>query len=185
MIGQASVIQPRKRIEDFLALVTKLAEEDRRVVGVLAGDAIPGDEPYRAKILRQIDASGLGRRFRWLGKLDDIEPFYHAIDIYTSTSEYETFGNSVCEAMACSRPVVAYTGGSVREVIDGAGLVVENGDLEALTRAARDCVRHIDLREKLGRCGRQRVADSFDPERSLHQLQELYGSLVCRGPSCS
>ena len=33
VIGQASVIQPRKRIEDFLALVIKLAEEDRRVVG--------------------------------------------------------------------------------------------------------------------------------------------------------
>jgi glycosyltransferase involved in cell wall biosynthesis len=180
VIGQACVIQPRKRIEDFVELVARLARDDRRVVGVLAGDAIPGGETYRQEILRQIEATGLGRRFIWLGRLDDVEPFYHGIDVFVSTSEYETFGNSVCEAMACMRPVVAYRGGSVQEVIDGTGLVVEDGDTEALIEAARSCVRHAELREELGRQGRQRVADCFNPELSLRKLKSIYESLAAR-----
>jgi glycosyltransferase involved in cell wall biosynthesis len=181
VIGQACVIQPRKRIADFVELVARLARDDRRIVGVLAGDAIPGDESYRQDILRQIEATSLGRRFIWLGKLDDVEPFYHGIDVFVSTSEYETFGNSVCEAMACLRPVVAYRGGSVHEVVGDAGLIVENGDVEALTEAARACVGRAELREELGRRGRRRVAETYNPEKSLEQLQGIYESLEGRG----
>lgn len=178
VIGQACALRPRKRLEDFVQLVTQLAQEEPRVVGVLAGDAKAGDEPYRAKILQQITDAGLGRRFRWLGNLDDIESFYHGLDVFVSTSEYETFGNSVCEAMACSRPVVAYEGGSVREVLGDAGLVAETGDLPALTHAVRECVQRPELREQLGRASRQRVADCFSPSTSLRRLKTLYESLV-------
>jgi L-malate glycosyltransferase len=180
VIGQACVIQPRKRVEDFVELVGRLARDDRRIVGVLAGSVLGGEEPYRDEIFRRIEASGLGGRLRWIGNLDDIEPFYHAIDINISSSEYETFGNSVCEAMACMRPVVAYRGGSVQEVIGDAGLVVENGDVDALTAAARACVCRTDLREDLGRRGRRRVADTDSPEKSLDQLERLYESLAGR-----
>jgi glycosyltransferase involved in cell wall biosynthesis len=107
VIGQACALRPRKRIEDFVDLVAKLAEQDPRVVGVLAGDAMPGDEPYRDTVLAHIEQHRMGRRFRWLGNLDDVEPFDQGIDLFVSTSEYETFGNSVCEAMACGRAVVA------------------------------------------------------------------------------
>jgi glycosyltransferase involved in cell wall biosynthesis len=180
VIGQACVIQPRKRIADFVELVARLARDDRRIVGVLAGDAIPGGESYRQDILRQIEATGLGRRFIWLGKLDDVEPFYHGIDVFVSTSEYETFGNSVCEAMACLRPVVAYRGGSVQEVVGDTGLIVENDDMEVLIEAARSCVGNVQLRDELGRRGRQRVADCFSPELSLQKLKSLYESLAAR-----
>ena len=143
-----------------------------------AGDAMPGDEPYREKVLRHIAAAGLGRRFVWLGNLDDVEPFYQAIDVFVSTSEYETFGNSVCEAMACGRPVVAYRGGSVEEVVGEAGLVVGDGDLAALAAAARACVLRPELRADLGALGRRRVAERFNPAATLRQLLAIYRGLT-------
>jgi glycosyltransferase involved in cell wall biosynthesis len=182
VIGQACALRPRKRLEDFVELVARLAREDPRVVGVLAGDAVAGDEPYRELILRRVADSGLGPRFRWLGNLDDVEPFYQAIDVFVSTSEYETFGNSVCEAMCCSRPVVAYQGGSVQEVVGGAGLIARTGDLGALIAAARDCARDAGLRDRLGGVGRQRVARHFNPADSLDQLRQIYDALVLAGP---
>jgi glycosyltransferase involved in cell wall biosynthesis len=178
VIGQATALRPRKRIEDFIDLVVRLAREDERVVGVLAGDIVPGDEQYREKISRHIAASGLGRRFVWLGNLDDVEPFYHGIDVFVSTSEYETFGNSVCEAMACARPVVAYRGGSVHEVVGEAGLIVGDCDLPALTSAARRCVQLSKVRETLGVQGRERMRERFNPAASLEQLRAIYQSLT-------
>lgn len=182
VIGTASVLQPRKRIEDFINLVARLAQEDPRVVGVIAGDADAGNEGYRDTILRQIQGTGLGRRLRWVGHLGGIEPFHHACDIFVSTSDYETFGNSVCEAMACRRPVAAYRGGSVHEVIGDTGLVVENGDVPALTAAVRRLVQDRGLRDELGERGRRRVATHFDPAASFRQLRRIYESLEARGP---
>lgn len=177
ILGQCCALRPRKRVTEFIDLVARLAREDDRVVGVLAGDAMPGDEPYREIVLRHLQASGLGERFRWLGNLDDVEPFYQALDVFVSTSEYETFGNSVCEAMACRCPVAAYKGGSVQEVVGDAGLVVETLDLEGLTAAVRRLVADPGLRLTLGERGYQRVEQCFNPSRSLHQLLDIYRSL--------
>ena len=177
VIGQASVIQPRKRIEDFVALIAQLASVDSRVLGLLAGDAIAGDELYRDQVLRMISACGLGNRFRVLGNIKDVEQFYHGIDLYVSTSEYETFGNSVCEAMSCSRMVVAYEGGSVREILGNSGIVVANSDLIALTQVVGDAIRNPCLRQYFGTLGRQRVLEVFNPRQSLDQLLTIYDRL--------
>src|SRR5262249_47595188 len=95
IVGTASALKPIKRLEEFIALVAQLARDDPRVVGLIAGDVMPGDESYREELLGRIAEMGLGRRLRWLGNLEPIEPFHHAVDIFVSTSEYETFGNSV------------------------------------------------------------------------------------------
>jgi L-malate glycosyltransferase len=178
VIGQACALRPRKRLEDFVDLVATLARENPRVCGVLAGDAMPGDESYRAEILDRIERTGLGGRFRWLGNLDDVEAFDHAIDLFVSTSEYETFGNSVCEAMACGHPVVAYRGGSVHEVVGDGGMIVSDRDLTALVAATRECVGDADLRAALGARARRRVQDEFSPAATLKQLVQIYERLA-------
>ena len=180
VVGTASALRPIKRIEDYVDLVAQLAREDERVVGVLAGDAVPGGEEYREKILGHIRDTGLGRRFVWAGHMEPVEPFYHATDVFVSTSEYETFGNSVCEAMACRRPVAAYQGGSVQEVAGDAGLIVPTGDLPGLAAAVRRLVNSAELRAELGKRGRLRVAEEYDPAKSLRQVRSIYHQLLNR-----
>jgi glycosyltransferase involved in cell wall biosynthesis len=177
VIGQCCALRPRKRIEEFIDVVADLAAEDERVVGVLAGDAPPGDEAYREKVLRHIDARGLGRRFRWIGNLNDVEPFYQAIDLFVSTSEYETFGNSVCEAMACARPVIGYAGGSVREVVGDSGGIVETGDYQSLLGSTRHFVQDDKARLCAGLRAKERVANQFNPAATIKRVRELYASL--------
>jgi glycosyltransferase involved in cell wall biosynthesis len=181
VIGSATALRPRKRIEDFVELVRRAAERSPRVVGVLAGDIVAGDEAYLEKLNAQIAASGLGRRLVRLGNIDDVEPFYHAIDLFVSTSDYETFGMSVLEAMACRKAVAAYTGGSVHEVLGDAGIIVETGDLEGLSRATEALVGDAVERERIGRLGRQRAEQRFDATRSVNTLLSLYASLGSRG----
>jgi len=180
VLGTASAMRPMKRVEDFLELVRSKAEEFPNVRGVLAGDARAEHEPYRDRILQQIRRMGLGDRFSWLGRIADIQKFYSGIDIYISTCEYETFGMSVCEAMACRRPVAAYRGGSVHEVVGDAGRVVGVGDLGALSEAVSELIQDPGLRAELGERGRDRVARYYDPARSIAQLMGIYDSILSR-----
>lgn len=178
LVGIPSPLRPRKRVHEFIELFRRIAPRHPQTVGVVAGGLVPGDERYRDDIARQIDESGLGRRLRWVGHLDPVEPFHHACDISVSTSEYETFGNSVCEAMACGKPVAAYRGGSVAEVLGDAGLVVETGDIDGLTAAVDRLVNNSPLRAELGQCARHRVEKEFHPAKSLKQLSGIYASLL-------
>jgi glycosyltransferase involved in cell wall biosynthesis len=178
VIGSANALRPRKRVHEFVQLVTDLAKRYPRVVGLVAGSAMPGDEEYAAQITEQVNRAQLGDRLRMLGNLDQIEPFMHAIDVFVSTSEYETFGMSVCEAMACTRPVAAYSGGSVHEVVGSAGCIVPTGDLAALTDAVEHLVVDGDYRAELGAAARQRVVEQFDTQASFNQLHMIYEDLL-------
>ena len=178
LIGTACALRPIKRLEDFVHLIANLAKKNDRVVGIIAGDAVRGEESYRESLLKQIHATCLGRRLQWVGYQEPIEPFHHALDIFVSTSEYETFGNSVCEAMACRRAVAGYAGGSVQEVVGDAGRIVETGDLQGLTAVVTEMIHKPELRQMLGDTARHRVGEFFNPAKSFAKLQRIYESLL-------
>jgi glycosyltransferase involved in cell wall biosynthesis len=75
---------------------------------------------------------------RVLGHLADSQ----LVDVYSAAgclvfpSRYEGFGLPCLEALACGCPVAAYRNSSLPEVVDGAGDLVDDGDAEALGRAA-------------------------------------------------
>jgi len=176
VVGAASALRAHKRIDDFLQLIVGLRRQHLDVVGVMAGGQVPGDEAYAAQIIprmRALEAEGF---FRWIGHQEPIEPFMQGIDLFISTSEYETFGMSVCEAMACRKPVAGYAGGSVPEVVGDTGRIVTVGDLAALTAAVSEVVQSSDLRMQLGERARRRVAEEFDPARSFARMVQIYHS---------
>jgi glycosyltransferase involved in cell wall biosynthesis len=181
VVATASPLRPRKRVHEFIEIARRLVPQHPKTVFLIAGGEIVGDEAYRERIEREVAESGLDRRLRWLGFMEPVEPIYHASDVQVSTSEYETFGNSVCEAMACARPVAAYRGGSVAEVLGDTGLVVETGDLDGLTAAVERLVAAPYLRHSLGQAARQRVAEHFNPRMSFEQLLGIYSSLLGKG----
>ena len=177
VIGTATALRPIKRIDQFVRLIAELGLRHPNVVGLIAGGAVPGDEAYRAQIEREIAASGLGPRLRWIGHVEPIASFLHALDLFVSTSVYETFGNSVCEAMICGLPVVAYVGGSVHEIVGDAGVVVTNDDFPRLLEAVERLATSPAARADLGERGRRRVKAEFNPTASFERLRRLYADL--------
>jgi glycosyltransferase involved in cell wall biosynthesis len=94
---------------------------------------------------------GLLRDFRKMPLL------YSAADVFLGTSLEEAFGQTFCEAAACSRPAVAFRVGGIPEV-------------------ARDGV-NAELRRELGRAGRALVEEQFtlrrQGERWMKYLETL------------
>ena len=73
-----------------------------------------------------------------VGRVDKLElaDLYTAAGCLVFPSRYEGFGLPCLEAMACGCPVAAYRNSSLPEVVDAAGKLVDDGDAEALGRAA-------------------------------------------------
>lgn len=183
LVGMSGSMRPIKRLDDFIEVVLRLAANRPRVMGLLAAGQIHGDEAYAARILARIATCGLGERLRCLGHLEPVEPFLRALDVFVSTSEYETFGNSVCEAMACRLPVAAYAGGSVQEVVGDAGTIVPTGDVDQLVRAVAEFVDDAMLRTQYGQRAVDRVSSEFNPSTSFETLMGIYESLTTRTTS--
>jgi glycosyltransferase involved in cell wall biosynthesis len=55
----------------------------------------------------------------FLGKInqEEVPTFLYTLDIFLNTIEFESFGVSTIEAMACGLPVIAYKAGGAEEII--------------------------------------------------------------------
>ena len=113
--------------------------------------------------------------------------FYRSLDALavpsrTTTSWVEQFGRVALEAMACGTPVVVSDSGALPGVVDGAALVVPEGDPAALAKglqqATADSVVRSRLRaDGLGRARRSswdEVATAYEQlyRRASHQRVE-------------
>jgi glycosyltransferase involved in cell wall biosynthesis len=87
-----------------------------------------------------------------LGRVDDEElaDLYSAASCLLFPSRYEGFGLPCLEAMACGCPVAAFRNSSIPEVVGGAGMLVEDGDGEALGDAAAAMIRDPDRWRRAG-----------------------------------
>jgi glycosyltransferase involved in cell wall biosynthesis len=73
----------------------------------------------------------------------------------------EQFGRVLVEAMACGVPVIGSDSGAIPEVIGEAGLIVPEGDIQALADALRAIMWDVGVQRKLGKMGRERVLERF------------------------
>ncbi|MEO7191334.1 MAG: glycosyltransferase family 4 protein [Vicinamibacterales bacterium] len=187
-IGTASSISSRKRLHHFIRLVGNLRRQGIDARGFIAGQPyFPEDEAELQSLQTLCRELGLQDRVTFLGYVEPAEPLYHAWDMTISASEYETFGMTMLEAMACGCPVVAYPGGSIAEVVGDGGIIVPDGDLAALTAEAGRLCQDDAYRHAQGALARGR-ARYFDVRRSVDQLAAEYlGVLdgVPRGKSVS
>ena len=113
-----------------------------------------------------------------VGRVDNTQlaELYTAAGCLVFPSRYEGFGLPCLEAMACGCPVAAYRNSSLPEVVDGAGELVEDGDAEALGRAAAQlCAKPDQAR----RAGLER-ARGFSWRKTARQTIAAYESVLRR-----
>jgi len=116
-----------------------------------------------------------------LGHVDDSE----LADLYATAacllfpSRYEGFGLPCLEAMACGCPVVAFRNSSLVEIVANAGELVDDGDADALGRAAATVVA---APERYRRAGFER-AKAFSWSQTARLTIEAYESLHAAAPA--
>jgi glycosyltransferase involved in cell wall biosynthesis len=116
---------------------------------------------------------------RMVGRISesDLADLYTSAGCFVFPSRYEGFGLPCVEAMACGCPVAAYRNSSVLEVVDGAGQLVDDGDAEALGRAAASMAADAD---RWSRAGLER-AKSFSWRKTAQETIKAYEAVAKRG----
>jgi len=98
-----------------------------------------------------------------------------AMDIFALTSEYESFGLVLAEAMAAGRLVIASRISATPEVVDDgvSGILYRYGDVSALANGLERLV-DASVRKRYGEAGKVRVREHFSPDRMVEQTMSLY-----------
>ncbi|MBL9127699.1 MAG: glycosyltransferase family 4 protein [Verrucomicrobiales bacterium] len=144
----------------------------------------PETQPEYARSLRaRIAEYGLAESVAILPGLRPDDPdlvrAYHAADVFVLPSVHEPFGIVVLEAWSAARPVVAAAGGGPKTLLrhEDTGMLFEPEATDApalLAGILLRLARHPDLRENLGRNGREEARSKYDWQVVAARLDELY-----------
>ena len=139
-----------------------------------------GDGPSRDAIVKLASELAIAGSVVFAGARMDRLNYHQLFDISVLASRSEGFPNSLVEAMAAGRPVVATAvGGNLDAVIDGeTGSLVPPGDVDALASALTTLVASSQLRDRLGAAGLARARSEYRAERVIASLERMYGALI-------
>ena len=138
------------------------------LVDALPADArlvLAGDGPQRA----ELEALAAGyERVRYLGLLpkDELWSFYAALDCLavpslTTPRWKEQSASTLVDGLAMGLPIVASDSGGIADIMGPAGLLVPEGDADALREALERVRDDAQLRERLATAGRERFRNEF------------------------
>lgn len=162
-----------KRVEDVIRVFEKVhAQMPCKLLMI-------GDGPERPA------AEELGRSLeicndiRFLGKQDQMDEILSITDLFLLTSQYESFGLSALEAMACGVPAISTNAGGLPEInVHGVtGFLSEVGDIDDMAKNALYVISD-DERLKGFKENALAHARTFDKDHILPLYEQLYKQVV-------
>ena len=148
-------LEPRKNLPR-LAEAARSAGVELRIVG--------------ARGWGEVEVGGDGIRFLGFVPDEELARLYRGALCVAYASLYEGFGIPVLEALACGAPVVTSEGSAMAEIADGAAVLVDPRDPDAIAAGIREA---IDRRQELAPLGPER-ARGFTWEASAEATAAVY-----------
>ncbi len=172
---------PMKGLVPLLEAIAKLRTE--RDIDLI----VIGQPKKKGRVASTIERLGLADIVSTISGVSDEElaRLYGEAEVAIVPSLYEGFSLPAIEAMSCSVPVVATTGGALPEVVGisgETGLLVEPNNPEALVEAIGRLLDDAALRERLGRNGRERVMERFTWEVTARGTAACYDAILRHQP---
>jgi N-acetyl-alpha-D-glucosaminyl L-malate synthase BshA len=152
-----------------------IAARDQKARLVMIGD---GPELGACKELAR--ELGIFERCTFPGTYDAIWELLPQADVFFLPSDYESFGLSALEAMACGVPVVASNTGGLPEVVeDGvSGFLHAPGNVDAMAASIRKLISDDKLATKMGAAARERASSKFRREALLPVWEAYYERIL-------
>jgi L-malate glycosyltransferase len=179
-IGIVANLRPVKDHGTLLRAVALMAARWPQIRLVLVGDGKSREELHGLS-----EALGIRHLVVFAGQRPNEPNLNHLFDISVLCSKREGLPNSVLEAMAAGKPVVATNVGALPDaVVDGeTGLLVRPGDPEQLAAALDTLLSDRARARRMGEAARQRALDRFSPSAAIGALEDLYDGLAQRSIS--
>jgi len=177
VVGKIARLFKLKGHDDLFAIAPELVRRCRRLKFVLVGDG-----EWRERFQTLTRTLGLEKHFVFPGLVspDEVPALLGIMDIVVHLSRREGLARALPQALAASRPVVAYDCDGASEVCheNETGFLVKPGDQASLTDRLLRLVSDVSLRARFGERGREFVRHNFAVERMVDQLYTLYLELA-------
>ncbi len=178
-IGIVARLSP---VKNHVLLLRVVAQLDARFHLVVIGDG-----PSRADLEELARQLRIESRVHFSGEVTSDRNLHQCFDVSVLCSLSEGFPNSVIEAMAAARPVVATPVGGVTDAVTHGvtGILVPVDDPTPFVDALRMLEADSQLRTRLGEAGREAVRVKFRQEIVIEKLSTLYEMLADRRPAAT
>ena len=170
-VGRLSVT---KRIEMLIDVVEILHRTTCKVrLTVVGGGQM--EQQFR-KIVTERELSDV---IKITGRMDSkrMPEKYRQNDIFISASMQEGMSNAMLEAMASGLPIVTTRCEGLTELIDGNGLIVEQDNVEEITKAVKRLADDPELYKQMSTAARKQ-AEKFDWANVAQSYIEQYRKII-------
>ena len=168
ILGNAGRLTAQKGQKHLIDIAKKLKNKGLEFTLFIAGS---GDMEEELRDL--IDENELNNEIIMLGFVEDMDAFMNSIDVFLLTSEWEGFGFVLVEAMVREVPVVCFDITSNPEIIKDkeTGFLVPFMDLDEFAGRIKELSLNLELRQKMGEAGKNRVLKEFVIEDRIKDIE--------------
>lgn len=164
-----SRIFKRKGVQHFLEAIKDM-DLDWEII-------VAGDGPYLDALKRQ--SENIKPRVTFVGFVQDdqLHYLYETSSIFVFTSQNESFGVVLLEAMSAGLAIITTNVSALPEVVEDTALLVEPHNPTQIREALAKLINNTTLREQLGNKGRER-AKRFNWPTITRQYEDVYISAI-------
>jgi glycosyltransferase involved in cell wall biosynthesis len=178
VVGIVGSLRPEKAHDVLLRSFASLVRGGRHPQLQLC---IVGDGSCRAALERQASDLGVAGHVDFAGERADAPELQAAFDVSVVASTSEGLPLAALEALAAGTPLIGTTVGGLPELLaNGAGLLVDPGDEQALATAISDVLDDPALRLRLKEAGRRRVSERHDLAATVAHVEAIYRTVLER-----
>lgn len=148
-----------------------------KIVFRLCGRLTPNKSGVSEQYLKK---HGDGNYICWLGERHDIKQLLESSHIMAFPSYYrEGVPKSLIEASAIGRPIVTCNSIGCRDVVEHGhnGFLVNKERPDELAHALRVLIENKDLRQRMGKCSRQKAEQEFSINKVIDIHLSIYKNL--------
>ena len=170
VMGYAGQMAEHKKPERFLYIFSQIKNKSIKLKGIMAGNG-----PMLSKIRTIAYDLGISDDIVFTGYLTDLDSFYTDIDVLILTSDHESFGRVLVEAMCHGRAVVAADVDGVPEVVEDGktGHLVPAHDIAAYSKKVLELLNNPEHCQMMGYAGRRRFLERFCKSNYQQKLIRL------------
>ncbi len=167
----------QKRLHDIIDAAEKLRAE-----GLEFKIKMVGEGPLEDEIRDAVAQKGMADKFE-IGTLvaqQKLGELYRQCDAVLLVSEGEGFGLVLVEAGLTGRPVIGSRSGGIVDFIEhnGNGLLIDLGDVNALSAHMKRIITHPDRKQSLGDGAYQTAMKSFSTEVLINRMYDVFQTVL-------
>lgn len=178
VLGFVGEARSKKGLASLL-LAYKIISQQKKAALLLVGGVREGEDKEMFTVFRKQNPDLMIELVPYR-PLEDLPRYYSLMDILLMPSLRDGLPNTLLEAMACERAVIASRVGGMIDVIrdNENGILVPPANIDMLVAGVLDLLNNDEKRLQLGRSARLTVLSNYTLEQELNANLMLYHRLI-------